>query len=285
MKYGIVFNSLGEAAEELRNQFAQGKYDKPRFFAAADLLFGSKLLDAWEDCEDYLECIKKALESNMQIFQNVDVDVSCFTERILLLAAEGAFVDETGRSVLTATQTEDGQLDMNYSEDDLDTILRVMQISPLVFLRYLDLMEKLQKQLKDDALNTRLEAAANRVGVSKWVLYHFLTTIMEHGYKKLGDVKESLCRFFERYGNFMENKDTEQIENAETTLNALNLSLKDKYGKVRDLGSLLTELSKQWYSYDNSTKVAIAKAVAGTRQIEDFLIFMENQHEADTPAA
>lgn len=284
MKYGILFNSLGEAAEELRNQFAQGKYDKPRFFAAADLLFGSKLLDAWENCEDYLACIEKALERNMQIFQNVDVDVSCFAERILLLAAEGAFVDETERSVLTVTQTEDGQLDMNYSEDDLDTILRVMEISPLVFLRYLDLMEKLQKQLKDDALNTRLEAAANRIGVSKWVLYHFLTTIMEHGYKKLGDVKESLCRFFERYGNFMEN-DTEQIENIEATLKSFGLSLRDSDKKIRDFSSVMNEILKQWSDYNNAAKVTIAKAIAGTRQMEDFLIYMENQHETDTPAA
>lgn len=284
MKYGIVFNSLGEAAEELRSQFTQGKYDKPRFFAAADLLFGSKLLDVWEDSEDYLDCIKRALESNMQIFQNVDVDVSCFTERILLLAADGAFVDETGKSVLTVTQTEDGQLDMNYSEDCLETILRVMQISPLVFLRYADLMEKMQKQSKDDALNTRLEAAANRVGISRWVLYHFLTTITEYGYKKLAVVKESLCRLFERYGDFMENSEKEQMENVEATLKSLGLSLKGADKKVRDLGSMMSELSKQWCEYNNATKIEIAKAIAGTSQMEDFLIYMENQNGTDTPS-
>lgn len=285
MKYGIVFNSLGEAAEELRNQIAQENYDKPRFFVAADLLFGSKLLNEWENSEDYFACIEKALERNMQIFQNADTDVSYFVERILSHGAVGAFVDETGRNVLTVTQAEDGLVDMSIAEDGLDTILHVMQISPLVFLRYSELMEKLHKQSEDDELNTKLEAAANRVGISKWVLYHFLTTIMEHGYKKLGDVKESLCRFFERYADFMENKDTEQMKNAEITLNTLNLSLKDVDGKVRDLGSLLTEISKQWCSYDNSTKVVIAKATAGTRQIEDFLVYMENQHENDTVGA
>ena len=57
--YGVIFNSLAEAAEELQKQIALNEYDIPQFCVAANLLFGDKLLSEWCNAEDPVESSEK----------------------------------------------------------------------------------------------------------------------------------------------------------------------------------------------------------------------------------
>lgn len=128
--YGVIFNSLAEAAEELQKQIALNEYDIPQFCVAANLLFGDKLLSEWCNAEDPVVHVQKALDDNMQIFQDADTNGLGFLARIIELGTSDAFVDGDGRTVLKVVQ----DADMCIEENSLDTILQVLQISPLVFV-------------------------------------------------------------------------------------------------------------------------------------------------------
>lgn len=133
--YGVIFNSLGEAAGELQKQISQNEYDIPRFCVAANLLFGEKRLSEWGSAEDPIVHIKKALDDNMQIFRDADTNGFSFLARVIALGAAGAFTDENGKKVLEVVQGENGQMKIKVAPDSLDTILSVMQISALVYTR------------------------------------------------------------------------------------------------------------------------------------------------------
>ena len=132
--YGVIYHSLGEAAEELQKQIKQNSYDKPQFYVAADLLFGDKLLSEWCNTEDPVVHIQKALNDNIQIFRDADTNGLGFLARIIDLGTSDAFVDGDGRTVLKIVQDDNGEPDMCIEENSLDTILQVLQISPLVFV-------------------------------------------------------------------------------------------------------------------------------------------------------
>ncbi len=133
--YGVIFNSLAEAAEELQKQIELDKFDIPRFYVAANLLFGDKLLSEWCNTEDPIACIQKALNDNMQIFRDADTNGFSFLARVIALGAAGAFTDENGKKVLEVVPGENGRMNIKVAPDSLDTILSVMQISALVYSR------------------------------------------------------------------------------------------------------------------------------------------------------
>ena len=131
--YGVIFNSLGEAAGELQKQISQNEYNIPRFCVAADLLFGEKLLFEWRNTDDPIAHIQKALDENMQIFWDADTTAFSFLARVIALGAAGAFTDENGKKALEVVPNGKGQMIIKVAPDSMNTILRVMQISPLVY--------------------------------------------------------------------------------------------------------------------------------------------------------
>ena len=133
--YGVLFHTLAEAAEELQKQIELDTYDNPRFYVAANLLFGDKLLSEWCNTEDPIACIQKALDDNMQIFRDADTNGFSFLARVIALGAAGAFTDENGKKVLEVVPGENGQMNIKVAPDSMDTILSVMQISTLVYSR------------------------------------------------------------------------------------------------------------------------------------------------------
>ena len=148
--YGIIFSSLAEAAEELQKQIALNQYDIPRFCVAADLLFGDKLLSEWRNTEDPIAQIQKALNENMQIFRDADTTAFSFLARVIALGAAGAFTDENGKRTLEVVPNEKGQMIIKVAPDSMDTILRVMQISALVYSRCGDSLQKYMTKEEGD---------------------------------------------------------------------------------------------------------------------------------------
>lgn len=140
--YGVIYGSLAEAAEELQKQIELDKFDIPRFCVAANLLFGDKLLPEWGNTEDPIACIKKALNDNMQIFRDADTNGFSFLARVIALGAAGAFTDENGKKALEVVPNEKGQMTIKVAPDSMDTILRVMQISALVYSRCGESLQK-----------------------------------------------------------------------------------------------------------------------------------------------
>ena len=133
--YGVIYGSLAEAAEELQKQIALDTYDNPRFYVAANLLFGDKLLTEWCKTEDLVACIEKALNDNMEVFRDADTNGLSFLARVIALGEAGAFVNADGKKVLEIIWEEDGKMKMEIEPDSVETILSVMQISSLVYAR------------------------------------------------------------------------------------------------------------------------------------------------------
>lgn len=133
--YGVIYGSLAEAAEELQKQIALNEYDITRFYVAANLLFGDKLLSEWGSAEDPIACIQKALNDNMQIFRDADTNGFRFLARVIALGAAGAFTDENGKKVLEVVPGKNGRMNIKVAPDSMETILSVMQISALVYSR------------------------------------------------------------------------------------------------------------------------------------------------------
>lgn len=148
--YGVIYGSLAEAAEELQKQIALNEYDIPRFYVAANLLFGEKLLSEWGSAEDPVVHIKKALDDNMQIFRDADTNGFSFLARVIALGAAGAFTDENGKKVLEVVPGENGRMNIKVAPDSMETILSVMQISALVFSRCGESLQEYMKKKEGD---------------------------------------------------------------------------------------------------------------------------------------
>ena len=140
--YGVIYGSLAEAAEELQKQIALNTYDNLRFYVAANLLFGDKLLFEWCNTGDPIACIQKALDDNMQIFRDADTNGFSFLARVIALGAAGAFTDENGKKVLEVVPGENGRMNIKVAPDSMETILSVMQISALVYNRCGESLQK-----------------------------------------------------------------------------------------------------------------------------------------------
>lgn len=148
--YGVIYGSLAEAAEELQKQIALNEYDNPRFYVAANLLFGDKLLSEWCNTEDPIACIQKALNDNMQIFRDADTNGFSFLARVIALGAAGAFTDENGKKVLEVVPGENGRMNIKVAPDSMETILSVMQISALVYSRCGESLQEYMKKKEGD---------------------------------------------------------------------------------------------------------------------------------------
>ena len=59
-------------------------------------------------------------------------------------------------------------------------------------------------------------------------------------------------------------------------MSKFNIELYDSEGNMRNVNTILTELSHGWKSYTQVQKNAIASAVAGVRQYENFIVLMNN---------
>lgn len=84
------------------------------------------------------------------------------------------------------------------------------------------------------------------------------------------------------YGATLE--DGVSLNNVETQLAYVNISLRDNSGELRNTEAVLDELGKKWSSLSSNQQAAIAKALAGTRQ-QSRLIAMMSDYERTTELA
>ena len=81
-------------------------------------------------------------------------------------------------------------------------------------------------------------------------------------------------------GKFVDDETGESLNDVETVLNELKISLRDTNGEFRNSGEVLDEVASRWNSFDSTAQHAIATAFAGTRQQEKFIVLMENYGDA-----
>lgn len=127
--------------------------------------------------------------------------------------------------------------------------------------------------------------SAKLAGVSMDTLIGYITTVKE----VTQDSAESVGTFYKTLfarmnnvaaGNFVDEETGESLNDVETVLNKLGITLRSTNGEFRNSSEVLGEVASRWSTFDNVQQHAIATAFAGTRQQEKFIVLMENYGDA-----
>lgn len=133
-------------------------------------------------------------------------------------------------------------------------------------------------------------AGADIAGVSMDKLIGYIATVAEvtqDGAESVGTFYKTL---FARMGNvkagkLVDDETGDSLNDVESVLGSLGVSLRDNKNQFRDFSDVLDEVAKNWDNYDNVQQHALATAFAGTRQQEKFIVLMENYGDALNYAA
>lgn len=131
---------------------------------------------------------------------------------------------------------------------------------------------------------SRTATSANIAGVSMDRLLAILATTGEVTQKSMSTIGESYKTIFARMrdikaGNLSsvgEDGTMEDLSDVEIVLNSLGIKLRDSNQEFRNFQTVLDEVAAGWKNYSSVQQAAIAKAFAGQRQQENFLVLMEN---------
>lgn len=128
-------------------------------------------------------------------------------------------------------------------------------------------------------------ASANAAGVSMDTLIGYIATVKEvtqDGAESVGTFMKTLFARMNQVsaGNFIDEETGEALNDVETVLDKLGISLRDTNGQFRATSDVLDEVAARWESFDSVEQHAIATAMAGTRQQEKFLVLMQNYEDA-----
>ena len=129
---------------------------------------------------------------------------------------------------------------------------------------------------------------ANLVNIEMDKLIGYLAVVGETTQKSMSLVGNSFQTIFSRMANIKsgvleyidEDGTKETLSDVETILNNLDIKLRDSDNEFRDFGVVLDEVASRWDSFSSVQQAAIAKAFAGTRQYENFVVLMENYDKA-----
>ena len=72
----------------------------------------------------------------------------------------------------------------------------------------------------------------------------------------------------------------ESLNEVDTVLRRVGISLTDTTGNFRNMGDVLDEVGAKWSTFSNLEQAQIATAIAGTRQRENFLVLMSQYTQA-----
>lgn len=134
---------------------------------------------------------------------------------------------------------------------------------------------------------------AQLAGVSLDETIAYATTIIETTQRDPSSVGMALRTIMSRYGNVKagaytkmnlessSDADLENLNDIEKVLGKIGINIRSTNTEFRSFSEVLDELGDKWATLDNVSKNAIATAMAGVRQREQFLVLMENLDRAE----
>ena len=138
-----------------------------------------------------------------------------------------------------------------------------------------------------------VSTTAQLAGVSLDETIAYATTIIETTQRDASSVGMALRTIMSRYGNVKagaytkmnlessSDTDLENLNDIEKVLGKIGISIRSTNTEFRSFSEVLEELSDKWINLDNVSKNAIATAMAGVRQREQFLVLMENMERVE----
>ena len=131
---------------------------------------------------------------------------------------------------------------------------------------------------------SKTATSADVAGISMDRLIAMIATVGETTQKSASTVGQSFQTIFSRMrdlkaGNLSsigEDGTIEDLSNVEIVLKELGIQLRSSDGEFRNFQTVLDEVAASWGKWSSIQQAAVAKAFAGTRQQENFLVMMEN---------
>lgn len=134
---------------------------------------------------------------------------------------------------------------------------------------------------------SRTATSAQLAGMSLDETASIVTVIGEVTQKSMESVGESVKTLLSRYGNVKagvftqmglddDGETTDNINDIEKVLGKLGIPIRSSNLEMRAVGDVLDELADKWVSLDTVSKNAVATAMAGVRQRENFNVLLEN---------
>lgn len=131
----------------------------------------------------------------------------------------------------------------------------------------------------------RTANSARLAGVDMNSLIGYLATVGEVTQRDMATVGEAFKTIFARYGNvklgnLVDDESGESLNDFETALKAVGLTLRDQDGQFRDFNDVMRELGENYDQFTETERSAIATTLGGVRQRENVLVLMENLDQA-----
>lgn len=132
---------------------------------------------------------------------------------------------------------------------------------------------------------SRTATTAQMAGMTLEETAAALTVIKDVSQKSASSIGESMKTLLSRYGNvkagnFSTMMDTgeadESLNDTEKVLDAIGISIRSSSMEFRDFSDVLDDLADKWAGLSSVEKNAVATAMAGVRQRENFNILLEN---------
>lgn len=301
------FNEARKASDNAGNSFTEAFSDRLKFtiIAAAVTLLTSSI---------------KSLITNVKELDSAIVDIqisSGYTrdETRALVSEYSAFAQEIGATTLEVASASDSWLRQGYSIEEANTLIynsmmlsKLGQIDSAEATTYLTSAMKGYKVSVEDSIGivdklTKVDMAAavsaggiaeamsmtavgaDTAGISMDKLIGYITAVGEVTQRDMGSIGTFYKTMFARMRNikagvFDDPETGEDLSDVETSLGNVGIKLRNGTSEFRNFGDVLDEVAESWANYSDVQRAAIAKAFAGTRQSENFLVLMENYEKA-----
>ena len=125
----------------------------------------------------------------------------------------------------------------------------------------------------------RTASIANAANMEFSTTSAFLAQMIETTREAPENIGTSMKTIMARMQQIKEGNNTEDetdVNDVETALKTVGISLRDTSGQLRDLESVLDELGPKWAGLDRNTQAYLGTIIAGTRQQSRFITLMQN---------
>lgn len=126
---------------------------------------------------------------------------------------------------------------------------------------------------------SKAASQANQAGLSMDKFYAILATVEEVTREAPENIGTSLKTIMARMQQIKEGNNTEDdtdVNDVETALRSIGISLRNTNGQLKDLEQVLDELGPKWNGLDRNTQAYLGTIIAGTRQQSRFISMMQN---------
>lgn len=131
----------------------------------------------------------------------------------------------------------------------------------------------------------RTANSARQAGVDMNSLIGYIAAVGEVTQRDMSTVGEAFKSIFARYGNvklgkLIDDESGESLNDFETALSAVGISLRNQEYQFRDFNDVMIELGKSYQTMSDVERSAIATTLGGVRQRENVLVLLENLDKA-----